>query len=257
MDLIRHALDVGVTLFDTADIYGQGDSERLLGTTLGAERDRAVIVTKAGQHFTSIQHVATAAKRPATALSQQVPGLRKWIAARRARPLPRNLKTTYLRKSLDASLQRLRTDYVDIFLLHSPSADELRRHEAQLTDLMDELSDRQKIRHWGISCDSTTAVHSAFMFRRLAVLEVPLRLCLEDPAMVQAAVWRGIGLLVREIYASRDGTPATAETRRIGLTHATGIPGAAALVGTTRVNHLDAAINDYLATCRSKKGIVA
>src|SRR5258705_372985 len=48
---IRHALELGVTLFDTADVYGCGHSERVLGRALAGRRDDVVIVTKVGNRF--------------------------------------------------------------------------------------------------------------------------------------------------------------------------------------------------------------
>src|SRR3954449_5939658 len=48
---IRHALDLGVTLFDTADVYGCGHSERVLGRALGGRRDEVTILTKVGNVF--------------------------------------------------------------------------------------------------------------------------------------------------------------------------------------------------------------
>ena len=51
--LIRRAFELGITLFDTANIYGQGDSESAIGRALRGHRDEAVIVTKAGNAFSA------------------------------------------------------------------------------------------------------------------------------------------------------------------------------------------------------------
>jgi aryl-alcohol dehydrogenase-like predicted oxidoreductase len=87
---IRHALDVGVTHFDTSDIYGHGHSERLLGTALAGRRDEAVIATKFG-------YVAD-------------PG------ARHGRT--QDCSPAHARAALDASLQRLGTDHIDLWYAH-------------------------------------------------------------------------------------------------------------------------------------------
>jgi aryl-alcohol dehydrogenase-like predicted oxidoreductase len=85
--VIDAALDAGITFIDTADIYGGSDSERFIGEALRARRDRAVIATKFG-HATGGE---TAGGSPA-----------------------------YLRRAVDASLERLQTDHVDLLYYHRP-----------------------------------------------------------------------------------------------------------------------------------------
>src|SRR5215210_7073963 len=82
--VVEAALDAGVTLFDTADIYGdKGGSESFLGEALEGRRDRVVLATKFGGDMGD------------------------GTEARGSRP--------YIRKAIDASLARLRTDYVDVY----------------------------------------------------------------------------------------------------------------------------------------------
>lgn len=86
--VVRSALDHGVTLFDTADIYGnRGGSETMLGKALGAERENIVLASKFGADMGE--------------------------AGKGARP-------EYIRKALAASLKRLGTDYLDLYQLHTP-----------------------------------------------------------------------------------------------------------------------------------------
>ena len=85
--VVDAALDAGVTLFDTADIYGNGGGrERFLGDVLQGRRDRVVLATTFGGDLGD--------------------GTKERGAA------------TYVRKAIDASLQRLRTDYVDLYQYH-------------------------------------------------------------------------------------------------------------------------------------------
>jgi aryl-alcohol dehydrogenase-like predicted oxidoreductase len=90
--VVRAALDAGVTLFDTADIYG--DSESFLGEVLGRERDDIVLATKFGM----------------TMGGQLGPD---WDARGSRR---------YVRKAVESSLRRLRTDWIDLYQLHAPDA---------------------------------------------------------------------------------------------------------------------------------------
>ena len=92
--IVRAALDAGVTLFDTADIYGvePGASEAMLGEALGADRQDLIVATKFGMDM-----------RGANGPDWGVRGSRR-----------------YIRRAVEASLRRLRTDYIDLYQLHSP-----------------------------------------------------------------------------------------------------------------------------------------
>jgi aryl-alcohol dehydrogenase-like predicted oxidoreductase len=115
--VVDAALDAGVTLFDTADIYGNvGGSESFLGEILEGRRDRVVIATKFGGDMND--------------------GTR----ARGSRD--------YIRKAIEASLQRLRTDYVDVYQYHTP--DHVTPYD-ETFGALDELVKEGKVRHVGHS----------------------------------------------------------------------------------------------------------
>lgn len=96
ISVIRSAVDLGSTLIDTADVYGPYTNEELVGRALqDGYRERAVLSTKVGLE------VSNAAPAPGT-----VPGV------------VRNGSPEHIRRSIDASLRRLRTDHVDLYLLH-------------------------------------------------------------------------------------------------------------------------------------------
>ncbi|MCX4473253.1 aldo/keto reductase [Micromonospora sp. NBC_01655] len=87
---VRHALDLGVTLFDTADTYGAGHGERVLGRALAGHRDEAVIATKWGYTFDEATRQATG----------------------------EDASPEYLRQAVTDSLRRLGTDRIDLYQLH-------------------------------------------------------------------------------------------------------------------------------------------
>jgi aryl-alcohol dehydrogenase-like predicted oxidoreductase len=88
--VVHKALDLGITLFDTADVYGErGGSERLLGEILGARRKDIILATKFGL--------------PMDGSGQQQGGSRRYVMS-----------------EIEASLRRLKTDYIDLYYLHRP-----------------------------------------------------------------------------------------------------------------------------------------
>jgi aryl-alcohol dehydrogenase-like predicted oxidoreductase len=97
-EIVATALSLGVTFFDTADLYGRTDSERYLGQALGSRRDDVVIATKWG--WTTLEG----------APERRAWGLGKRVVARGS--------DKYIRWALDESLRRLGTDWIDLYQYH-------------------------------------------------------------------------------------------------------------------------------------------
>jgi aryl-alcohol dehydrogenase-like predicted oxidoreductase len=126
--VIDRALQLGVTLFDTADCYGNGAMERMLG-----ERTR-----KHGGHT----FVATR------------------IGTDRTGPAPRkNFEPAFLREAFERSRERLGRDKLDIVLLHNPSVVTLERGEA--TGVLKQLAEQGAVGAWGVSAGSQQAALAA------------------------------------------------------------------------------------------------
>lgn len=98
---IQHALDVGMTLIDSADAYGNGHSEKLIGQAIRGRRAQAFVATKFGIVFE--------AHETGTALPTG------WGFV-----LPINGTAAYVQKAVDASLERLGTDVIDLYYAHFP-----------------------------------------------------------------------------------------------------------------------------------------
>ncbi len=123
--VVDAALGSGITLFDTAEMYGDGDSELFLGRALAGRRDHAVIATKFG-----------------------------WDPDTK----PPGGSAEYIRRAIDGSLERLGTDYVDLYQYHRP--DGVTPIEETLGAL-DELVRAGKVRHIGSSNFSAAQVREA------------------------------------------------------------------------------------------------
>ena len=126
--LVREAIHSGVTFFDTADAYGSGTSERILGACLGSDRARVTVATKGGYLFRDRSSIESSARR---FIAPVLGAARSMRSRRRAEPsqgpmsrgayAAQDFTPSYLRSAVDSSLRRLRTDYIDIYQLHGPA----------------------------------------------------------------------------------------------------------------------------------------
>jgi len=103
--VVNAALDAGINFFDTADIYGKGQSEEYLGRALGARRSQIILATKFGMNMDDQRHGA---------------------------------KPAYIRQAVEDSLRRLGTDHIDLYQLHRPDP------ETPIQDTLGALEDLVK-----------------------------------------------------------------------------------------------------------------
>ena len=115
---LKRAHELGINFYDTADLYGNGHSEVILRQALGAARSKILIATKGG----TLPHSGFY--------------------------MPQDFSPDYMRKALEASLERLGTDYVDLYQLHSPKLEDL---TLDLMATLDAFKKEGKVRHYGIS----------------------------------------------------------------------------------------------------------
>jgi aryl-alcohol dehydrogenase-like predicted oxidoreductase len=124
-EVVSAALDAGITFFDTADIYGGTRSEELLGRALGKHRDEVMVATKFGMP----------------------------VDAERT-----GAKPAYVRRAVEESLRRLRTDHVDLYQLHRPDPE---TPMADTLAALDELVRAGKVREIGCSNFSAAQIREA------------------------------------------------------------------------------------------------
>jgi aryl-alcohol dehydrogenase-like predicted oxidoreductase len=183
VDALNAALEAGITHIDTADFYGQGKSEEVVGEVLAERRmrERVTIATKTGLSFNPV----------AKALFGLTPVLRHTLRRfDRVRSLARKALNSQIRKrphargdltrAVEGSLRRLRTDYLDIMLLHGPT-DEMLRHEATWEELA-RLREAGKVRHFGVSLHhaSQSDLCLAKMPLGLTVVQIELNVLMQD-----------------------------------------------------------------------------
>jgi aryl-alcohol dehydrogenase-like predicted oxidoreductase len=147
--LIRHAVDRGVTFFDTAEVYGPFTNEALVGEALEPVRDRVVIATKFG--------FATSGANAQGALDSR----------------PRNIRAV-----AEASLKRLRTDVIDLFYQHRVDPDvPIEDVAGTVRDLIRE----GKVRHFGLSEAGVDSIRRAHAVQPVTALQSEYSLWWRDP----------------------------------------------------------------------------
>lgn len=242
--LIASALDLGIRFFDTASVYAQGDSERLLGRVLGKRQD-CIICTKVGQHFPLPNPALIPVKRLARLAAARSPVARRAVAMARARPLPRNWSPTFLADSVEAALKRLGRDQVDIMLLHGPPCSVLLDGDA--VHVLDKGRQAGKIGRIGVSADDVPSALAALGDDRVQVLQIPLlpQSGEFEPVIAQAARV-GVAVIAREVLGGARAISGELKPEQFAAARiaelATRPDLAVTLIGTTREVHLREAL---------------
>jgi aryl-alcohol dehydrogenase-like predicted oxidoreductase len=162
---IRHALDVGVTLLDTADVYGSGHNEVLVGRAIHDRRDDVTVATKFGLDRSSGRD------------QQAVRG-----------------DAAYVRASCDASLLRLGVDVIDLYYLHRPPQNV---DIEETVGAMAELVSAGKVRHLGVSELDSELLCRAHAVHPIAAMQSEYSLWTRDVESVAPVMAElGIGLVV-------------------------------------------------------------
>lgn len=164
---IRRAMELGVTFFDTADVYGTGHSERVLGRALAGRRDEVVIATKWGNVFN--EETRTMTGEDATA--------------------------GYARRALTASLRRLGTDRIDVYQLHLGAVplDEA----AELRGACEEFVREGLIRSYAWSTDDPERAAFFADGEHCAGVQHACNVLVDAPEMLALCERRGLAAIVR------------------------------------------------------------
>ena len=161
--LLNRALELGVNFFDSADFYGGYRSEEWLGKALSPHRDEVIIATKFGT----------------------IPGKGK------------DFSVGHMRKSLEESLDRLRTDYIDVYQLHSPAASVL--DDEELLAALQREKREGKIRYYGVSTDGGQRGIDVIDRWNVDSIQIAFNLFHQNPAdrFFGYAKSKGVGVIVK------------------------------------------------------------
>jgi aryl-alcohol dehydrogenase-like predicted oxidoreductase len=170
LDALRAAMDEGINFIDTADVYGDGRSERLIAQVLKERRDRIYVATKAG---------------------------------RRLDPhIPAGYSRTNLAAFIERSLKNLQVDTLDLVQLHCPPTEIYYRPE--VFGILDDLVKAGKMRYYGVSVEKVEEAIKALEFPNVQSVQIIFNIFRQRPAELffELAKKRQVGILARVPLAS-------------------------------------------------------
>lgn len=164
---LRTAFENGITLFDTANVYGAGHSEKIIARALGDYRSQILIATKWGFLMEEGQRIAE--------------GMDATVAG--------------MHRSLEGSLRRLGTDYVDLFQFHINDFDAAASDD--LRDALESLADEGKIRSYGWSTDFPDRARSWVGGKSFKAIQAEINVLSDNPAIWDVAEANSLACLNR------------------------------------------------------------
>ena len=219
--LVHAAIDAGITVFDTADAYADGESERTLGRALSGRREEVEIATKGGYHFAERSRLDALARRVAGPVVRRRRGRRRvgsLAPANNDRYRAQDFSRRYLNAAVEASLRRLNTDYIDVYQLHGPD-----RAHPELVPVLRDLVDRGVVRRIGIGAERIEVANDWLTVsghdrdRPVDVLQVPFGPL--DPgaatALLPAAASLGVDVWARGVFGGGVMSAAAAGTEQL------------------------------------------
>lgn len=171
LQAIGAALDKGCNFFDTADVYGWGHSEELLGQKLKSKRKNIIIATKVGSDF------------------YQGYGFQSFTR-------------DYIRFAFNKSLERLKTDYIDVYQLHNPPLDLIAREETY--QVLKELKKEGKIRAWGLTVSTCEEANLVLKIAKPDCIQIPINIFSDDfvKSILPQCKQSGCAIIAREPLAN-------------------------------------------------------
>jgi aryl-alcohol dehydrogenase-like predicted oxidoreductase len=164
---VERAFELGCNFYDTADVYGHGHSEEILGQALKAHRNDVFIATKVGGDF---YH----------------------------EPPRMNFNPEYLEFAAAKSCERLQTDYIDLYQLHNPPMEHLKN--GKIFAGLEKLKDSGRIRHYGVSIHDPEEGILSMKYGQPATIQVVFNLLRQEAKnrLFQAARAQNVGIIARE-----------------------------------------------------------
>ena len=178
VDLLRYAFESGVTYYDTADQYGGGRAEQLLGEAFSALGNRVVIATKLGYELDSDGWISQGWEHPAF-----------------------NVSPDYIRSAVEGSLNRLKREVIDIYQFHGPPP---APEWDDAFGTMEDLKAEGKIRFYGMGLGSEADALKAIASTGISSLMLTYNILTQGMAtpVMETAAEKGVAIVVRQPLSS-------------------------------------------------------
>lgn len=201
LSALLRAREQGITFYDTSDMYTQGESEAMLGKAFARRRSDVVLASKVGYCLPARRKLISRVKPLLRPVIQRLGITRAHLPSGAGGALSQDFSPGYIIQAVERSLRRLRTDYLDLYQLHSPPPAVL--ESGDFLAPLEKLKRDGKIRYFGVSCETTA--DALICLRYPAISSLQLRLSLLDQSALSDVIPRaraqGVALIARECYA--------------------------------------------------------
>jgi aryl-alcohol dehydrogenase-like predicted oxidoreductase len=198
---LNDALEQGITFFDTADMYTQGESEKLLGQAIRGRRSDVIIASKAGYCLPGRRKLVAHIKPLVRPIIRRLGVSRAHLPAGASGALTQDFSSSYILSAVEGTLKRLRTDYLDLYQMHSPPREIL--EAGDFLAPLEQLQRDGKIRYFGVSCETTEDALVCLRYPSLSSLQIRLSLLAQGALdqVIPQAQRQGAALIARECFA--------------------------------------------------------
>ena len=179
--MLKKAYDLGINFFETADMYGKGKSEKLIGEVFKEMRNEVVISTKYGYDFESVEQIGH-------------------------KELPQRFDSAFTENALKNSLKRLQTDYIDVYGLHNPKLNHIR--DDKIFQTLDQKIKEEKIKTYQVALGPaigwTQEGLEAMNRKNVSAVQTVYNILEQTPGneLIENGERKNVGILVRVPDAS-------------------------------------------------------
>jgi aryl-alcohol dehydrogenase-like predicted oxidoreductase len=230
-EALARAYDAGVSWFDVAPSYGDGQAEVLLGGFLVGKRLQVTLCTKVGILPSRVSLPMRVAKPTLQRAIAVLPGLRKHLVKFRPPAQRVELTGSFIESSLVESLRRLQTDYVDVLALHDARLEDVQRED--VLRALDNVVRKGYARTISSAGDPATSLAAVELSKHINVIQVSNTPFHANLALAKQLLTcrRAIGFVIHSVYGQNDALAAMTsmiekEDHKRNLLHAAGYRGA-------------------------------
>lgn len=219
--VLRMAYDAGITFYDTAENYGMGRHEELIGQAFKTFREKVVITSKGGLLMTQFGRLVMHLRPMLIPVRSLLQHRRRALGKFRDSQKKYSFAPSHMRRSLEGSLCRLKTDYIDVYQFFNVTESTLERDD--LFDVMDRFKEEGKIRYAGVTVLKANPAFASLQQERMDSIQVPVSLI--DPMVVHRflplARARNLAVIGRSPLGQGFLTDATGHVKAIESRHLT------------------------------------